>query len=110
MSAKPALARHKDNISDLKLVAVNPLDHKCFARPDGREHAPARRRKTKFAERTQNLSRKAALHRVGSFSRGSLWLPHDFVFKWQAPCVGSILPHPRADVTNTCSYRKPGFS
>jgi hypothetical protein len=110
MSAKPALARHKDNISDLKLIPVNPLHHKRFPRPDGREHAPARRSKTKFAERTQNLHRKIALHSVGSSNRGSVGLLHDFVFTWQAPCVGSILPHPSADVTNTCSYRKPGFS
>ena len=35
---------------------------------------------------------------------------HDALrFMLQPDCVGDILPHDRAEVTKTCSKRKPGF-
>jgi hypothetical protein len=111
MTAEPAVAPHHHDIADPDLVRANALDHQRVPWPNRRQHAPARRRETNRPEAAQNLARKLAFHGAPVIRHADLRLPHD-AEEWTAHplWVVVILPQESAEVTNTCSCRKPGFS
>ncbi len=61
MREQPAFPAHEHEVSDLHLILIHPLDDQRVSWPNGGEHAPAGRRKTKRPEPTQHLCRKFAL-------------------------------------------------
>src|SRR5580693_1923002 len=111
MGTQPAIAPNQHHVSNTDLIRVSALNHQRIPGPDRWQHAPARRPKTKIAKRTQNFARQIALHCGSSIGRDDVGVTHDSFVGCNAhwPSV-PVLPHVSAEVTKTCSYRKPGFS
>ena len=103
MSTEPAVTPDENHVADAHLIGLDSLDHQRFPGPDRRQHAPARRGKTKRAEQAQNVRRHFAPH-CASIRHRTLGQTHEAErFCWQLICVGLTLPHVSAEVTKTCS-------
>src|ERR1700677_3793765 len=111
MSAQPAVASHEHHITNVDLIWRDAVHYQRVSRPQRWKHTPASCGETERTERAQNFGCQFALQRGGRIRlRAWVLLPHEFLVEPKQPlCVEVTLPHESAEVTKTCSKRKPGF-
>ncbi|HTW59279.1 MAG TPA: hypothetical protein VMD99_14200 [Terriglobales bacterium] len=109
MNNEPVCTAKQNNVSFGDINTVSTLDYESIAGPDCGQHTQASGAHAQAAAATQYFGRHFAFKSTPV--EGQRRRIHDaLVFPAQLACVILIFPHESAEVTNTCSWRKAGFS
>ncbi len=109
MNKKAAIADEQDNVAFGDGVAGDVLNHERVPGHHRGQHAPARDAQAQSLPDERNTS-PASSH-FSALASPNDWgrKLHDLPLPVQEPCVGLILPHDRAVVTNTFSIAERRF-
>jgi hypothetical protein len=111
MNEQPAIPVKQHDIALANVLTARALNHYGVAGENRWQHAPSCHPETQPSRRAQHVARQLTFQGVQIGPKRWLDWHHDADwFKLHPLWVLVILPHDKAVVTKTCSWRKAGFS